>query len=347
MKKTAVVVAPGRGTYNKAELGYLARHHADKSALIAGFDRYRQDRDQQTISALDGAARYASAKHTSGDNASPLIYACAIADFLSIDRDRIDVVAITGNSMGWYIALACAGAMGAMGGLNVVNTMGNLMQENLIGGQLIHPFVDENWVDIPGRQRELLDLINGIGSLAGHDLALSIDLGGMMVVAGNDAGLGAFETRVERVQDRFPMRLANHAAFHTALQTRVAAKGRAALGVELFSSPQLALVDGRGAIWHPKSCEPTGLWRYTLDDQVVQPYDFTSAIRVAAREFMPDMFIVLGPGTTLGGAVAQSLIRAKWRGWTDKPGFQDAQSKAATLISMGRTDQRGIVSRQV
>jgi [acyl-carrier-protein] S-malonyltransferase len=40
-----------------------------------------------------------------GDNASLLIYACALADFAAIDRDRFEVVAVTGNSMGWYLAL--------------------------------------------------------------------------------------------------------------------------------------------------------------------------------------------------------------------------------------------------
>ncbi|MCO5135189.1 MAG: hypothetical protein M9908_12770 [Phyllobacteriaceae bacterium] len=30
-RKTAVVVCPGRGTYNKGELGYLARHFTDKA----------------------------------------------------------------------------------------------------------------------------------------------------------------------------------------------------------------------------------------------------------------------------------------------------------------------------
>ena len=37
--KTAVVICPGRGTYNKAELGYLHRHHADKAALFEAADR--------------------------------------------------------------------------------------------------------------------------------------------------------------------------------------------------------------------------------------------------------------------------------------------------------------------
>ena len=40
-RKTALVVCPGRGTYNKDDLGYLARHHADKAGLIGAIDAAR------------------------------------------------------------------------------------------------------------------------------------------------------------------------------------------------------------------------------------------------------------------------------------------------------------------
>jgi len=61
--------------------------------------------------------------------------------------------------------------------------------------------------------------------------------------------------------------------------------------------------------------------------------DFTAAIRTAAREFMPDVFIVLGPGTTLGGATAQALIQANWRGWRSKFDFQqEAQTQPRFLL---------------
>ena len=139
MKQTAIVVAPGRGTYNRAELGYLARHHADREELLARFDAFRDERGQETLGALDGAARFSGTKHTRGDNASALIYAAAYLDFLTIDRARFDILGVTGNSMGCYIALACAGALGPLEGLEVVNTMGTLMQERLIGGQLVYP----------------------------------------------------------------------------------------------------------------------------------------------------------------------------------------------------------------
>jgi [acyl-carrier-protein] S-malonyltransferase len=347
VKQTAIVVAPGRGTYNREELGYLAHHHADRVDLIQHFDDYRRKSRQPTLTDLDGAARFSGAKHTRGDNASALIYACALADFQAIDRDKFEILGVTGNSMGWYIALACAGALDAIGGLSVVNTMGTLMHQHMIGGQLIYPFVDENWLPIPGDRARIVLKTNEINARSAHTLGLSIDLGGMLVLAGNEAGLAAFEAEMPVVQKRFPLRLPGHAGFHTALQAPVAQKGQALLGPDLFTGPQLPLIDGRGAVWRPKSTDPAALRAYTLGHQVTEPYDFTAAIRVAAREVMPDVFIVLGPGATLGGAVAQSLLAANWRGLATKSDFQQAQANTAVLLSMGIEDQRALVTGSV
>ena len=332
MKQTAVVIAPGRGTYNKNELGYLKRHHPNAPNLDQ-FDAYRATLGQKKISELDTFSRFSGPTHTRGDNAASLLYACAYSDFVSIDRDLFDIVGITGNSMGWYIALACAGAVDPMGGMQVVNTMGTLMQVHMIGGQLIYPFLDDNWQEIPGRRDNLLSEVITINSRPDHDLGLSIDLGGMLVLAGNEAGLTAFERSVPALQGRFPMRLQNHAGFHTHLQRPISKLGFDALSEQLFVQPTIPLIDGRGAIWYPNSTDTSALYNYTLGHQVVEPYDFTAAIRTAAREFMPDVFIVLGPGTTLGGATAQALIQANWRGWRSKVDFQkEAQTQPRLLL---------------
>src|SRR3989338_8935167 len=100
---------------------------------------------------------------------------------------------------------------------------------------------------------------------------------------------------------------------------------------------------GRGEVGGRKATDPAALWDYTLGHQVVEPYDFTRAIRTAAREFAPDMFIVTGPGTTLGGAVAQSLILSDWQGMGSKADFQQRQAASPLLVSMGMADQRGLV----
>lgn len=339
--KTAVVICPGRGTYTKSELGVLKRHFKD-TGLMAAFDARRQAAGQETLTALDGATAYSVSKHTRGDNASALIYAATLADFRAIQG--VEVVAVTGNSMGWYSTLACGGALTPEGGFEVVNTMGTLMQERLIGGQLIYPFVDEDWHPNPARKAEFLAIMAEIATRPGHVLALSIDLGGMLVLAGNEDGLKAFEAAVPPLQGRFPMRLANHAAFHTALQAPVAETGRARLSPELFGQPNLPMIDGRGHVWWPGACDLHALWDYTLGHQVVESYDFSKAIAHAAREFAPDLFIVTGPGTTLGGAVAQSLILADWQGLNSKAAFQTRQETAPLLVSMGMEAQRSQVT---
>ncbi|WP_170438394.1 ACP S-malonyltransferase [Ruegeria arenilitoris] len=339
MTRTAVVICPGRGTYNKPELGYLHRHHSNRMELFREFDAIRAETGQEAVTALDGASRFSVSKYSRGDVASPLIYAAALADAQALAED-IEVVAVTGNSMGWYIALAAAGALSPENGFRVVNTMGALMQTHLIGGQLVYPFTGDDWRDDPARKTELLAEVARIDSLPEHDLALSIDLGGMLVLAGNEAGLKAFEAAQPVVQQRFPMRLANHAAFHTRLQAPVAQEGRRQLPATLFTQPDLPMIDGRGKIWWPGATDTGALWDYTLGHQVTEPYDFTRAVQTAAREFAPDLFIVTGPGATLGGAVAQSLVLANWRGMSVKESFQALQAQDPFLIALVREDQR-------
>jgi len=338
--KTAVLICPGRGSYTKAELGSLARF-PDRELLVR-FDAQRRAEGQDTLSDLDSTAIYSVARHTRGDNASALIYACSLGDAMALRG--VKLVAVTGNSMGWYSALACAGALSPEAGFEVANTMGRLMQEHLIGGQLIYPFMGPDWTAAPARKAELLALTYKINARPNHVLALSIDLGGLLVLAGNEAGLAAFEAAVPPVEGRFPMRLGNHAAFHTALQAPIAALGRAALPETLFDRPQLPLIDGRGHVWWPGAATRASLHAYTLGHQVTETYDFTAAIRSAAREFAPDLFIIAGPGSTMGGAVAQSLILGNWKGLASKADFQARQAASPIVISMGLPEQRALVT---
>nr|WP_299560494.1 ACP S-malonyltransferase [uncultured Sulfitobacter sp.] len=341
MRPTAVLICPGRGTYNKAELGTLGRFHAG-NPLIATWDAMRADAGQQTLTALDSAQHFAPGRHTTGDNASALIYACSYLDAQAALQSH-DVKAVTGNSLGWYIALAAGGSTDAIGGLTIVNTMGTLMHRHGAGGQILYPFVDEDWRPIGETEAEIMDLIARIDGRPDHRLALSIHLGGMLVVAGNDAGLDAFADSVPSKDGRYPLRLPNHAAFHTDMLAQVAEMGRAALGPDLFCDPHLPLIDGRGSVWWPKSSDIGALRGYTLDTQITRTCDFTAAIQSAARNFAPYRFIVTGPGTTLGSAVAQSLIAINWQGIDSKAAFMARQARDPLVVSMGRPDQRPLV----
>lgn len=338
MTRTAVLICPGRGTYGRGELGTLARHFPDPE-LLATFDADRETMGRASLTALDAGPW--TAAHQAGENAAALIYAASLGDALALSD--LEVVAVTGNSMGWYTALAAGGALSPRAGLHLVDTMAGLMQAAMIGGQIVYPFLGPDWSPDPAAKADLLEIVAGIDARPEHDLALSIDLGGMLVLGGNGAGLAAFEAAVPRI-DRFPMRLPGHAAFHTWLQAPVAEAAVEQLGIEMFGTPTRPLIDGLGTVWWPGATRREDLRAYTLGTQVTEAYDFTAAIRAAAREFAPDLFIVTGPGTTLGGAVAQALILADWQGLDGKAAFQARQEAAPLLISMGRPEQRILVS---
>ena len=335
---SALVICPGRGTYNRQELGYLAKNHQQQS-MLPKFDECRLALGQPSLTELDSATTYLTSRLTRGDNASSLIYACAYADFLSINRDKFDIVGVAGNSMGWYIALACAGVLGPNHGFEVVNTMGMLMHEALIGGQLLYPYVDENWIEIPHKRDELIALTHRI-----PDLYLSIYLGGMIVFAGTEKALKTCEQALKPIQDRYPMRLHNHAAFHSPLQQPISVIAKEQLQPKLFQQPVIPLIDGRGHVWQPKASDQADLWDYTLGHQVVAPFDFQASVRSSLREFAPDHIIVLGPGQSLGGAIAQCLITENWQGIRSKKDFIDRQAEQPFLLSMGIDEQRAVVT---
>ncbi len=342
MKEKLLVVCPGRGTYNATELGYLQRHHSGGGAQVARLDSYRAGLGQPTISALDGAEKYSPSLHMPGDNASLLIYACALADFAAIDRERFEVVAITGNSMGWYLALSCAGVVDFDAGARLVNTMGGLMHEKGQGGQVVWSLADADWRIDPAKAAEA-DAVLAEATQDGRAVHVSIRLGAMIVFAADEAGMKCLMERLPK-DDRFPMKLNYHAAFHSPLLDHIVPLAHAANPVVDFGEGTIPAIDGTGKIWSPKAFDTDAIYDYTLGAQINRTYDFTRAVQVAAREFCPDRIAVLGPGTTLGAPVAQALIACGWRGLKGKADFQQRQASDLILVSMGMADQRGVVT---
>ncbi len=349
-KKRAVVICPGRGTYNKEELGYLQRLYGDKTEiteLVSVIDNYRKNQGQIAVRELDHMDKYSMRLHTAGENASALIYACAQADFLAINQDEYDIVAVTGNSMGWYIALAVAGALSMSAdtpnAIELINTMGSMMTDGVIGGQMIYPITDEYWREDQAIIKQIDHWLFDVNQQSGCEVHISIHLGGYLVFGGNKAGLKALEQKLPMVQDRYPMNLFNHAAFHTPLLNETSIKAKQLLSAHLFNAPKIPLIDGLGQIWQPYSCDTQALYDYTLGTQVVAPYNFTKAIEVAIKEFAPDKLIILGPGATLGGAVAQSLIKHHWLDFNCKADFIAKQKQDPFVLAMGLAEQRKLV----
>jgi acyl transferase domain-containing protein len=343
-KQRAVIICPGRGTYNATEWGYLKQHHSQQTQWLDAFDQYRSQQQQPSLTELDSQIPFSMKVHSRGDHASPLIYSCSFLDAQAIDTDRFEVVAVTGNSMGWYTSLALAGALSPLDGLHLINQMGKLMQEHLIGEQLVYPWTDAQWRPDPEQRQQVLATMHRLVDEGKGQLFVSIELGGLLVFGGDKAGIAALSEALPS-QDRFPMVLHNHAAFHTPLQNPVKQLARELLADLDLHKPGIPLIDGRGHIWTPWSTDPDELWDYTLGHQLTEPYHFTRAMTTAVREYAPDVLIIPGPGTTLGGAVAQSLIQANWQSLNTKDAFIKRQQHDPIVIAMGRQDQRNQAQR--
>jgi len=108
----------------------------------------------------------------------------------------------------------------------------------------------------------------------------------------------------------------------------------------MFSKPNVPLIDGRGHLWFPDTVNVQELWDYTFGHQVTETYDFTKAVVNSVKELAPDVLIVLGPGTTLGGATAQALISCGWDSLSSKSDFITRQEKEPVLAAMGMETQR-------
>jgi hypothetical protein len=101
-----------------------------------------------------------------------------------------------------------------------------------------------------------------------------------------------------------------------------------------------------GAMWWPQPTDVGALRDYTMGFPVTALYDFTHTVRNAARGFAPDVFIVAGPGASLGGAVAQSLIIEGWRGIKSKADFLALQGSVLLLVALAMEEQRAAVARR-
>lgn len=328
-RKTAVVVCPGRGTYQKNELGCLKPFY--DTPLLNQIDRVRAQLGLETVSALDSADKYLPARHQLPVNNAALIYAAGLCQFHAINPDDYEVVAVTGNSMGWYTALSCAGVWDVESGTEIMSTMAQLTAScqginGDVGGQLIYPVLNEHWQPDAAR----LAAVQAVLQIPG--MYRSIQYGGYAVLSGTTPAVKQALAQLPPVDERFPLQLAGHSAFHSPLMQDASDRALAQFDAGYFNQPKLPLIDGQGHIWPDLPVNPELLRYYTLQSQVSSDFDFKTAVQVAVREFAPDLLLLLGPGTALGGAVAQSLIEINWHGLKSKADFTALQASDSPFL---------------
>ncbi len=319
MKRSALL-CPGRGSYVEGSLGSLPGDHP----WVRRADALRAEYGLEPLSALDRAPRFSQQTHLRPANASPLIWLVALLD-AAAERERSRCVAVAGNSLGWYTALAVAEALDFDDGFRLVQELALLQEELQGGGQVLYPLVGDDWRADPAREAA----VGAALAEAAGEAFPSIALGGYAVLAGSDAGVARLLRALPPVQlgkNRYPLRLIQHGPYHTPLAAPVAERAGERLGHLVWRRPRVALVDGRGVVFSPWSADLDALRDYTLGRQVVEPFDFTRSVRVVLREYAPAELVLPGPGNSLGGVCGQILVRERWRGVDSKAAFEALQA---------------------
>lgn len=339
--KRALVVCPGRGSYDRSCLGQLQDRSPAAKAVIEACDAYRASQGRPTLTELDAAERYSARLHVAGEHASLLTFGCGLADLAELS-EAYEVVGVTGNSMGWYTALAAAGALPLEEAIRLVETMGAYQAGNVIGGQLLYPVSDGEWKPCATRLAAVEAALESVRA-EGHAAHWSIRLGGFAVLGADAEGMRSLmkalpeETRGART---FPLQLPLHSAFHTPLLADTSARAFDDLGDLAFSAPRVPLIDGRGEVFTPCSADPAELLAYTLGHQVTETYDLDAAVWTALHYTGADVVIVLGPGNSLGGPLARLLVQDGWAGCADRAALDARQQSDPLLLSFGVSTQR-------
>ncbi len=335
IKQKIVVICPGRGSYTRETFKYLDLYGKNALKDIKWMDDQRKSGGRESLTKLDSQI-FRSQIHMLGENASSLIYACSLSDFLHIDTNKYEIVSVLGNSMGWYTSLVLSGAISKKNGFYLIEEMGSIMKNNIIGGQLIYPIINKNWeID-----QKTYDFV--LSEVYRLELFISIKLGGYLVIGGDRNKLESLFKTLPK-NEKYPFIIPYHAAFHTPMLNSISKKIKKSIDSSIFNKPYIPLIDGTGRVWSPYSTDTSNLMEYTLGHQVLNTFDFTSSVTVAIKEFCPDKVVLLGPGNSLGGAVGQILIENNWIGIKSKEDFSNLQKESPFLISLGIPDQRNLL----
>ena len=333
-----ILVLPDRDAYTAASLGSLDPDHrwvrrADELRAVAGLP---------LLTDLDGSNEFEPRLHLQPIHIAPLTW---LASLLDAERAATDhhIAAVLGNSLGWYTALTATGVLNFDDGFALVQEMGRLQQEPLPGGgrggQVLYPITDAEWQPDDALRASVDGVLSAYdGNGDGHAFR-SVDLGGYVVLAGDDEGIDRLLRHLApvRVGERlYPVRLALHGPYHTPLVAHIAEQATRRLADLRWSPPQVTLIDGRGARWTPWSTDPQALRDYTLAEQITAPYRFAASMRVALREEAPDRLILTGPGNSLGAICGQLLAEEGYHGIRSRADFERVQQRDPLVLSMRR-----------
>ena len=331
----AAVVLPGRGAFTAAA---LEPPDEAQAILASALDERRGAAGLLPLGELMSARVFVPAIHLRPANVAPLIYLASLRDAAAMAAEH-ETVAVLGNGLGWCSALAVAGALDVLDGLRLVQEIGMAQDPGTSGdrpaaasgGQLLYPLTDADWRPIADRRRTLASALER----AEGGAWLSIELGPHAVLGGSAVGLETLMTALPPVAiagDTYPRPIALSSAEHTPLASDVADAVQRGAAQIVFRQPHTTLIDGRGMRHTPWSTDPAELADYTLRAYLVSTYRFATALRVALREYAPDLLLLPGPGTSLAGVVGALVVAEGYRGIRDRTTYEATQAGERPLV---------------
>lgn len=325
----AVLVMPDAAAYGPATLGSLPLD----DPLVERADELRRGRGLESLRAIDRAPRYDPAVHGRPANGGPLSYLVALLD---AERALLDheVVAVVATSVGWCAALAATGAISAPDGLALIQEIGLLQEAVPDSARIVYPVTDGDWRPMDACRRAL-DAALSDSDGNGGGVALSIEMGGYAVLAGGDAAVTQVAGTLPAVQigeRSYPLRLAGLGGLHTPAAQPLADQLASRMAEIVWRVPQTTLIDGRGMRYAPWSTDPAELARYSLGELLVTPYRFATGLRVALREYAPDVLVLPGPGSSLGAICGQVIAAEGYRTVRSRRDFRAVQASPQPLV---------------
>lgn len=330
----AAVAFPGRGSYGPGSLHSFPAGHP----WVRRADELRAGTGLPSLRELDAADRFAPELHLRPSNAWPLTFLASLLDAERIAGDH-EVVAVVASSTGWYTALAASGAIEFDDALRIVAELAAAAEEALPDGtraaELVYPMSDDGWQVVAEREAA----IDAVVEASEGSVTRSVVLGSHTILGGP---AGAIDTAAAALPPidvggrAFPLRIPGD-GWHTPLRAESVARAAERIGSVPSERPNVTLVDGSGTRHTPFSTDPAALVAAAILDAPTVTYDFARSLRVALREYAPDVVLLPGPGSSLGAACAQTIVTDGYRGLRSREEFETAQGVGnPILFSMRR-----------
>lgn len=247
-------------------------------------------------------------------------------------RDDHDVVAVLAADGGWYAALAVAGVLSAADAAALLHAVREAAASAPVVEQVVFPQTDAAWRPDP----RLAAALDGALALGDGQIHRSLDLGAYAVMTGTRAGVELLTSALPAIsvgEQRYPLLLPPRPALFTPMAARVAEQVRAVAERLEWRMPEVTLIDGRGSHHTPWSASPAAL-RETTQAQLVETVRFATALRVALREYAPDVIVIPGGGSILATACAQLVVGEGYHGIRSRRAFAEAQRRRPRVLSM-------------